>query len=98
MQNEFSRDEVELISKEIIDYRDNPPPNCPFNIPALQRISNTVLQKLYRITPMTMFTKQDYTIMALSLKNLLDAIDASANLRSTDELLRLCNRLMDKIE
>lgn len=97
MQNEFNRDEVKLISNELRDYRDDPPPDCEFNKAALQRICNAALLKLETITPDTVFNRQDYTIMCLAVKNFINALELAPDLQPSEELYNLCYRLFVKM-
>lgn len=69
----FNNDECEILQNALETYLDNP---RGFNdVALLYRLVSSSLQKLSNISPLTHFTKQELSVMAISVRSLLDSLE-----------------------
>lgn len=91
----FSSDEINNIESAVETYNDSP--RGLFVPEVQQKLAKSTLSKLSNYSPMTYFTKQEYTFMAVAIKYLMDSFE-TMGLEYPDDLFSLFTKILDLAE
>lgn len=95
MNNEFTPCEAEMIALHISNYQDSPSPKDPLKPELRESLCRSALRKIIGLTPMTVFTKQEYSIMFFAVQHFADVLHTNGK-KASSELYTLCDKLYTK--
>lgn len=95
MQNEFSAFEIDLMSMCLSDYHDSPSFKENMSDDERRTVCQTALKKLANPSPMTFFTRKEYSVMFFAVQHFADVMHANGE-QLTPEAYTLIDKLYTK--
>lgn len=95
MQNEFSAHEADMIALHLSNYQDSPSPKDPLAPEVRERLCQSAIKKLVNLSPLTCFSKQEYSVMFFAVQHFADVMHANGE-QLTPEAYTLIDKLYTK--